>query len=550
MGDGRLSAKIDINEYNKAAFTAVKEQRFADACRFAATALKDSRAGHLPRLLFAQSIRYVTLVDYDPLIRSAIMAYLDYDGVDHNHVVLLWLSMMAVDPVFKDCIACVESRTVDLAAWQKIETALNDPFITEGLRKLLIRNPAYEVFFRNLRKMALLELWPKGLLKTKHLNFLCALAEQCFVNEFLYDVTDEERAALAELPRDNAIAVSILGCYVPLSEEAINPKLSAVAAFRNMIAMHIHTVRREKELQEQIPRAEIRNAVSQNVQAMYEENPYPRWRSIDIALAPKPEVTGTMLIAGCGTGCTATQMGHMFPNVEITACDITLRSIAYAMRMAEEFGNKGVHFEHRDIMDLDSMEKTFDFVECSGVLHHMADPAAGWRKLVSRLEPDGLMLVCLYSTKAREHVKAVRDYIAEKNIPPTPENIRKLRAEIIDTKGHPLENITRFRDFYTLSETRDLVFHIQETTYSIPEIRKIADDIGLEIYRLRIVDKSVEKSYRQTYPDDAQMSNLDNWHAFEQAHPLTFAGMYKIIFKKKGAVPGEKALSMLNIGWC
>lgn len=545
-----MSAKIDINEYNKAAFTAVKEQRFADACRFAATALKDSRAGHLPRLLFAQSIRYVTLVDYDPLIRSAIMAYLDYDGVDHNHVVLLWLSMMAVDPVFKDCIACVESRTVDLAAWQKIETALNDPFITEGLRKLLIRNPAYEVFFRNLRKMALLELWPKGLLKTKHLNFLCALAEQCFVNEFLYDVTDEERAALAELPRDNAIAVSILGCYVPLSEEAINPKLSAVAAFRNMIAMHIHTVRREKELQEQIPRAEIRNAVSQNVQAMYEENPYPRWRSIDIALAPKPEVTGTMLIAGCGTGCTATQMGHMFPNVEITACDITLRSIAYAMRMAEEFGNKGVHFEHRDIMDLDSMEKTFDFVECSGVLHHMADPAAGWRKLVSRLEPDGLMLVCLYSTKAREHVKAVRDYIAEKNIPPTPENIRKLRAEIIDTKGHPLENITRFRDFYTLSETRDLVFHIQETTYSIPEIRKIADDIGLEIYRLRIVDKSVEKSYRQTYPDDAQMSNLDNWHAFEQAHPLTFAGMYKIIFKKKGAVPGEKALSMLNIGWC
>lgn len=545
-----MNAKIDINEYNKAAFTAVKELRFADACRFSATALKDPRAGHLPRLLFAQSVRYITLVEYDPLIRNAILAYLDYDGVDHNHVVLLWLSMVAVDPVFKDCVECVEARSVDLAAWQKIETALNDPFMTEGLRKLLIRNPAYEVFFRNLRKIALLELWPKGLLKTKHLNFLCAMAEQCFVNEFLYDVTEEERSALASLPRGNPIAVSILGCYVPLSEEQINPKMSAVAAFRNMIDVHIHSVRRERELQELIPRAEISNAVSQNVQAMYEENPYPRWRSIDVALGKKPDVAGTMLIAGCGTGRTATQTGYLFPNVEITACDITLRSIAYAMRMAEQFGNEGVHFEQRDIMDMDMMGKTFDFIECSGVLHHMADPAAGWKKLVSRLEQDGLMLICLYSTKAREDVKTVRDYIAAKNLPPTAETIRKLRAEIIDTRGHPLERITRFRDFYTLSETRDLVFHIQETTYSIPEIVKIADDLGLEVYRMKVPDKNVEAVYRQMFPEDAEMSNLDNWHAFEQQHPLTFVGMYKMVFKKKGTVPGENALSMVNIAWC
>lgn len=544
-----MKANVDINEYNKAAFTAVKEQRFADACRFAATALKDPRAGHLPRLLFAQSIRYVTLVDYDPLIRNAILAYLDHDGVDHSHVVLLWLSMVAVDPAFKNCVSCVEARKVNIEDWQNIEAALNDPFMTEGLRKLLIRNPAYEVFFRNSRKLALLELWPKGFLKTKHLNFLCALAEQCFVNEFLYDVSEDELRALCALPRDNAIAVAIRGCYGPLSEENINPKLSGVTAFRNMIALHINTVRRERELQQQIPRAEISNLVSQNVQAMYEENPYPRWRSIDVALAKKPDVTGRMLIAGCGTGRTATQTGYLFPNVEITACDITLRSIAYAMRMAEEFGNEGVHFEQRDIMDLDSMQKTFDFVECSGVLHHMADPAAGWKKLVSRLEPDGLMMICLYSTKAREDVKAVRDYIAERKIQPTAENIRKLRAEIIDTKGHPLERITRFRDFYTLSETRDLVFHIQETTYSLPEIRKIADDLGLELYRLKVPDKNVERVFRDMFPEDMDMACLDNWHDFEQAHPMTFVGMYRMVFKRKGAVPGDKALAMVNIAW-
>jgi len=28
------------------------------------------------------------------------------------------------------------------------------------------------------------------------------------------------------------------------------------------------------------------------------------------------------------------------------------------------------------------------------------------------------------------------------------------------------------------------------------------------------------------FPDDAAMTNLANWHAFEREHPYTFAGMY------------------------
>src|ERR1700729_3266993 len=38
----------------------------------------------------------------------------------------------------------------------------------------------------------------------------------------------------------------------------------------------------------------------------------------------------------------------------------------------------------------------FDYIDCTGVLHHLPDPAAGMRALASVLEPDGGMGVMLY----------------------------------------------------------------------------------------------------------------------------------------------------------
>jgi SAM-dependent methyltransferase len=45
------------------------------------------------------------------------------------------------------------------------------------------------------------------------------------------------------------------------------------------------------------------------------------------------------------------------------------------------------------------------FVSCLGVLHHLADPAAGFRGLVELLAPGGLVLIYVYS---RPHAKGVR----------------------------------------------------------------------------------------------------------------------------------------------
>ncbi len=65
-------------------------------------------------------------------------------------------------------------------------------------------------------------------------------------------------------------------------------------------------------------------------------------------------------------------------------------------------------------MELGSIGRTFDFIDVSGVLHHMADPWQGWRVLLSLLRPGSTMQVGLYSELARQHVVAARKLIAER----------------------------------------------------------------------------------------------------------------------------------------
>ena len=82
-------------------------------------------------------------------------------------------------------------------------------------------------------------------------------------------------------------------------------------------------------------------------------------------------------------------------------------------------------------MKLASIGRDFDFIDASGVLHHLADPWAGWRMLLSLLRPGGVMQVGLYSELARQNVVAARALIAERGYRPIPDDIRRCREDIM-----------------------------------------------------------------------------------------------------------------------
>jgi len=79
-----------------------------------------------------------------------------------------------------------------------------------------------------------------------------------------------------------------------------------------------------------------------------------------------------------------------------------------------------------------------------------------------------------------------------------------------------------------VSPCQDLIFHVQERQYTFPEIGQLIESLGLKFIGFELRDCSAHSPYRKHFPDDASLSNLNNWHEFEVAYPDTFSGMYQI----------------------
>ncbi len=84
----------------------------------------------------------------------------------------------------------------------------------------------------------------------------------------------------------------------------------------------------------------------------------------------------------------------------------------------------------------------------------------------------------------------------------------------------------RFPDFYSISGCRDLLFHVQEHRFSIPQIREFVTARSYPSSALNCMPASFGITSR-THPADRAMTDLASWDAYERVHPETFAGMYQ-----------------------
>jgi hypothetical protein len=114
----------------------------------------------------------------------------------------------------------------------------------------------------------------------------------------------------------------------------------------------------------------------------------------------------------------------------------------------------------------------FDVIEAAGTLQTLANPSAGWRVLSSLLRPGGFIFFGLYSESARRDIVAARDFIARRGYGTSAQDIRRCRQELMDfPEGTPLKNVTYTTEFYSTSECRDLLFHVQEHRPRCPRSR-------------------------------------------------------------------------------
>ena len=402
---------------------------------------------------------------------------------------------------------------------------------------------------------------------TAGLPFYAALARQCFINEYVFDRDAGEQAAAA-VCRAKLVALMDTHATVPplllLAVAAYFPLYTLPEPRRLRDADQQRTVEGvlrqqvHEPLEEQALRAgiacltPISAGVSEKVRDQYEENPYPRWvklpnnfpalhfngelrRTFPLApLTPLPDDSHPqMLIAGCGTGSQPLLALQRFRGIRVLAVDLSLSSIGYAMRKTREFGIPNIEFAQADILRLGEVTRTFDIVASTGVLHHLADPFFGWRILLSLLVPGGFMNLGFYSQLARRYVTKAREFIAARGYGSTADDIRRARREIFagDARGE-LQGLSKLPDFYSTSECRDLIFHVQEHCLTLDQIESFLCESQLDFLGFEL-DSRVVQQYRSRYPRDPAAINLRNWARFEAENPDTFIGMYQFWVQKR-----------------
>ena len=499
------------------------------------------------------------------------------DGVNksdlHNILILLFKKeelphidlFNSFNSLYKVKVKALVESIDDSTKYRLSIELLNEPLVKIALRRVIFRDINWELFLiyirRNLIKTILNDNKENINLE---LEMLLSLSNQCFFNEYMLFFEESEKANAEEILSQlkngeiDEFKLAILSCYYPIKyfiEELPLLKIykSKSNLFQKLLKEQLIEPKLEIQLSKNIPKiGSIKDHISIKVMEQYQENPYPRWKygytfkdekytirtsinndispsSIEInskSITEKPSI----LIAGCGTGQQILQ-AQRYKNAEITAIDLSKSSLSYAQRKINELKVNNVEIIQMDITDSHLLNKNFDIIECSGVLHHMRNPEGGLKCLINVLKKDGFMKLGLYSELARRNIKEVREYIKRINFENNNENIRDFRYKIISGELKNFKSLLLSSDFYSISSCRDLVFHTQEHRYYINQLKILLDNNQLKFHGFILPD-NIKSLYKNYFYKDTSQTNLNNWANLEEKYPMIFNNMYQFWLSK------------------
>lgn len=189
-----------------------------------------------------------------------------------------------------------------------------------------------------------------------------------------------------------------------------------------------------------------------------------------------PADLARVLIAGCGTFAPY-PFAVANPKARVTALDLSGTSLRRARLHCLLHGVTGVDFVAGDLLDPALVAGPYGFIDAYGVLHHLAEPAAGVRALAARLGEGGIMRVMVYSRYTRREEDAIRRALRFLKVR-EPEAVRRMVAR--SAQG------SRLREFFESScevasraGLADALLHPQVKSYCIGEFMELAYASGL-----------------------------------------------------------------------
>lgn len=203
-----------------------------------------------------------------------------------------------------------------------------------------------------------------------------------------------------------------------------------------------------------------------------------------------------VLVAGGGTGDALMLLAEQLRDTDnkVTYLDLSEASMNVAKERAKVRGLDNIIWKQGSLLDLPTMDLgKFDYINCSGVLHHLEDPEVGLKALESVLADDGVIGLMVYAKYGRTGVYQMQEMMRLIN-GGTKSSVEKLDNCKVMLENLPTTNwFRRGADLFNDVKMGDagiydLLLHSHDRAYSIPELYDFVESADLKLAAFRGVN--------------------------------------------------------------
>lgn len=531
------------------------------------TAISIQPAAAEPWRVLAEQLRHTRVVPETPAFRRILLALFDREDVSPA-----WLATAAAAALRQDAEVCHllsgvrETEPAQLLAHPGLLRLLHEPLFGAFLTSTPVRDGDLELLLTVLRKRLLRAvLAPLSTDEFAALDLACALAQQCYLNEYVFFESPAETSALAGLGGDcrragvsdgaDWLRLAVLGCYSPLHALGLPdlPRDGAPAPMRPLLRQQIDNPAKEGGIAAKLPRL---RAASPSQAAPHSPGPHPRWvraqrgtprpwadvlRSTLPYLSPHEAGTvdtPKILVVDTRAGLQLVAAADRYAGAQVTGLEASLHNAAYAWRVLEELGVPAVRIVHGPWSGVAELEGGFDLVQAPSLMTRSTDPEADLKRVAAQLRPGGFAQLGFYSARGRDLVR--RFHAWARNQDTESLTLSRVRQRLLLDPPEPdFESLTSpASDFWSTTACRELLFSSKEQRYRPTQISAMLDAAGLRFAGLvlsHVVDRT---RFGSAYPSPEAFMDPRAWEAFEDAHSEVFGEQYRVWARKPLAPVG------------
>lgn len=265
----------------------------------------------------------------------------------------------------------------------------------------------------------------------------------------------------------------------------------------------------------------------------------------------KPDLD--ILIAGCGTNQAAV-FAYTNPQARVVAVDVSQASLGHHKQLKDHYGLSNLELHRLPIESVASLDRSFDLIVSTGVLHHLAEPERGLQALAGCLRPEGVVAIMLYARHGRIGVEMLQGVFRELGLHQDDASVLMVKEALATLPAdHPLMSYLKITsDLQSDAGLVDTFLHGRDRSFTVPDCLELVEGAGLVFqdwflrtpYYPPILNVPNSASYaeidrlptRQMWSVMERLRNLNGCHFFMACRPERATSSYRIDFSDSRAL--------------